>query len=255
MKDSKKVFKLYGKYYDFIYKKKNYQKETIFIDRLLKKFNTNNKNILELGSGTGRHAKFFVNKGYKVHGIEKSKSMIANCTKIKGFTFQHGDACKIKLKKKYDIILSLFHVFSYQINEDNINNFFKNATLHLKPGGLLGFDFWFANAVKFQKPAVRIMELKKNNFKLIRLAEPLESFFKNTISVNYTVILKNLKTNSVNIVKENHLMRYFSLSDLNFYCKKYQFECLHVSELISNKNPSKDTWGIFCLLKKSIIKK
>ena len=85
----------------------------------------NNKNILEFGSGTGGHAKFFVNKGYIVHGIEKSKSMIANCKKIKGFTFQYGDACKIKLKKKYDIILSLFHVLSYQIHESNINNFFK----------------------------------------------------------------------------------------------------------------------------------
>jgi SAM-dependent methyltransferase len=127
MKALKEVFKLYGRYYDIIYKKKNYQKETIFIDRLLKKFNKNNKNILEFGSGTGGHAKFFINKGYAVHGIEKSKSMLVNCKKIKGFTFQYGDACKIKLKKKYDIILSLFHVFSYQINKDNINNFFKNA--------------------------------------------------------------------------------------------------------------------------------
>jgi SAM-dependent methyltransferase len=251
MKNSKNVFKLYGKYYDIIYKKKKYRKETIFIDKLLRKFNTNNKNILEFGSGTGGHAKFFVNKGYIVHGIEKSKSMIANCKKIKGFTFQYGDACKIKLKKKYDIILSLFHVLSYQIHKSNINDFFKNAALHLKPGGLLGFDFWFADAVKFQKPAVRIIEEKKNFFKLVRLAEPIKSYFKNTINVNYTVILKNSKTNKVSIIKENHLMRYFSLADLNFYFKKYQFKCLHVSELVSNKKPSKDTWGIFCLLQKS----
>ena len=39
MKNLKNAFKLYGKYYDIIYKKKNYQKETIFIDKLLKKFN------------------------------------------------------------------------------------------------------------------------------------------------------------------------------------------------------------------------
>jgi hypothetical protein len=152
---------------------------------------------------------------------------------------------------KGNFINKLKNVFSYQIKEGNINNFFKNTALHLKPGGLLGFDFWFATAVKFQKPAVRIIEIKNKNFKLIRLAEPAKSFFKNTFSVNYTVILKNLKTNLVSIVKENHLMRHFSLADLNFYCKKYQFECLHVSELISNKKPSKDTWGIFCLLKKS----
>jgi len=250
MKSSKEIFKLYGKYYDIIYKKKNYQKETIFIHKLLKKFNKNNKNILEFGSGTGGHAKFFVNKGYTVHGIEKSKSMLANCKKIKGFTFQYGDACKIKLKKKYDIILSLFHVFSYQINKDNINNFFKNARYHLKPNGLLGFDFWFTNAVNSQKPQIKFIEIKKKNFKLIKLAEPLKDNSKNTFSVNYTIIVKDILKNFVNVIKENHKMRHFSLSDLSRLCKKYRFKCLHMRQLVSNNKPSKSTWGVFCLLKK-----
>ena len=250
MKVSKEVFKLYGRYYDIIYKKKNYQKETIFIDRLLKKFNKNNKNILEFGSGTGGHANFFINKGYTVHGIEKSKSMLANCRKIKGFTFQYGDACKIKLKKKYDIILSLFHVFSYQINKDNINNFFKNARYHLKPNGLFGFDFWYTNAVNAQKPQTKLIEIKKKNFKIIRLAEPLKDNSKNTVSVNYTIIVKDILKNFVNVIKENHKMRHFSLSDLSKLCGKYGFKCLHVKELISNNKPSENTWGVFCLLRK-----
>jgi SAM-dependent methyltransferase len=250
MKALKEVFKLYGRYYDIIYKKKNYQKETIFIDRLLKKFNKNNKNILEFGSGTGGHAKFFINKGYAVHGIEKSKSMLVNCKKIKGFTFQYGDACKIKLKKKYDIILSLFHVFSYQINKDNINNFFKNARYHLKPNGLFGFDFWYTDAVNTQKLETRLIELKNKNFKLFRLAEPSKDSSKNTYNINYTIIVKNILKNFVHVIKENHKMRHFSLSDLSRLCSKYGFKCLHVKELISNNKPSKNTWGVFCLLRK-----
>jgi SAM-dependent methyltransferase len=246
----KKVFELYGKYYNIIYQKKNYQKETYFIDKLLEKFNQNNKNILEFGSGTGGHAKFLVKRGYTVHGIEKSKSMIANCKKIKGFTFQNGDVCKIQLRKKYDIILSLFHVLSYQVNKKKINNFFKNARYHLEPGGLLGFDFWYTNAVKAQKPQTRLIEFKKKNFRLLRLAEPSKNYLKNIINVKYTVILHNQKKKLVNIIKENHKMRHFSLSDLNVYFKRFRFKCLHVSELISNKKPSKNTWGVFCLLKK-----
>ena len=83
MRKSQKVFDLYGKYYNLIYKKKNYKREVDYIHKLINKFNYNNKNILEFGSGTGGHANFFVDKGYTVHGIEKSKSMIANCKKKK----------------------------------------------------------------------------------------------------------------------------------------------------------------------------
>jgi SAM-dependent methyltransferase len=250
MSSAKKIFALYGKYYDLIYQKKSYQKEAEYINKLLEKFNHNNKNILEFGSGTGGHAKFLVQKGYKVHGIEKSKNMIANCKKIKGFTFQNGDICKINLRKKYDIVLSLFHVLSYQTTETNINNFFKNARHHLKPNGLFGFDFWYTNAVKSQRPETRLIELKKKDLKLIRLAQPSKDNSKNTICVNYMVILKNLKKNLINVIKEDHKMRHFSLSDLTRLCKKYRFKCLHVRELISNKKPSINTWGVFCLLKK-----
>lgn len=250
MRQSKQVFDVYGKYYNLIYQNKNYKNEVNYIHKLISKFNCNNKNILEFGSGTGGHAKFFVDKGYTVHGIEKSKSMIVNCKKKKRFTVQYGDVCKIKLKKKYDIVLSLFHVLSYQTREININNFFKNARYHLNSNGLFGFDFWYTNAVNAQKPHIRLIELKKKDFKLIRLAEPSKDRYKNTISVNYTIILKNLKNTLVNVIKENHKMRHFSLSDLSRLCKKYKFQCLHVGELISNNKPSKNTWGVFCLLKK-----
>ena len=250
MWQSQKAFNAYSEYYNLIYQNKSYKAEVNYIHKLIRRFNLNKKNILEFGSGTGNHAKFFVDKGYTVHGIEKSKSMVANCEKIKGFTFQNGDACKIKLSKKYDIVLSLFHVLSYQISEININNFFKNARYHLKSNGLFGFDFWYTKAVKAQKPQTRLIELKKKNFKLIRLAQPSKDYSKNTISVKYTIILKNLKNNLINVIKENHKMRHFSLSDLSRLSKKYKFKCLYVRELVSNNKPNNNTWGIFCLLKK-----
>lgn len=250
MQQPEKIFSAYSEYYNLIYKNKRYKTEVNYIHKLIRKFNVNEKNILEFGSGTGNHAKFFVDKGYTVHGIEKSKTMIRNCKKIKGFTFQKGNVCETKLRRKYDIVLSLFHVLSYQINKININNFFKNARYHLKSNGLFGLDFWYTNAVNAQKPETRLLELKKKNFKLIRLAQALKSHSKNTINVNYTIILKNLKNNLVNVIKETHKMKHFSLSDLSRLCKKYRFKFLHVSEIVSNKKPSKNTWGVFCLLKK-----
>ena len=128
--------------------------------------------------------------------------------------------------------------------------FFKNASYHLKPNGLFGFDFWYTDAVNAQKPKIRLLELRNKDFKVIRLAEPSKGNLKNTINVDYTVILKNMKKNLVNVIKENHKMKHFSLTELSSLYKKYRFKCLHVGELVSDNKPSKNTWGVFCLLKK-----
>jgi SAM-dependent methyltransferase len=246
----KKNFYFLSKYYDFIHKNKNYQKEVNHIDRLLKKYSNNKKNILEFGSGTGSHANFFVKKNYTVHGIEKSKDMIKNCKKVKGFTFQLGDIGKTKLKKKFDIVLSLFHVLSYQLTNISLNNFFKNANYHLKPNGFLGIDFWYTPAVIYQKPEIRLEEMKKKNYKLFKLARPLIKS-KKIIEVKYLISIKNSQNQNVNIIEENHTMRHFSLLELKKFFNKYKFKLVHAAELISNKKPSKNTWGVFCLLQKN----
>jgi SAM-dependent methyltransferase len=250
MSNYSKTFKLYGEYYDLIYNKKNYRREVDDITKLLKKFKFDKRNILEFGCGTGNHAKHFVKKGYKVHGIEKSKEMIALCKKINGFTYQQGDICKIKLKKKYDIIMSLFHVINYQINNQNLNNFFKNSKNHLNNNGILGFDFWYTPAVRFQKPMIKLSEIKNKKIKLIKLAEPTFLSKNKIVRVKYSIIIKNLLNNTINVIRENHLMKHFTYSELEKVFKKYGFECLHLRELSSNRKPSKHTWGVFCLLQK-----
>jgi SAM-dependent methyltransferase len=245
-----KIFDLYGKYYNILYENKNYKQESIYICKLIKKY-TSKKNILEFGSGTGSHAHFFCKKKYKVHGIEKSKNMIINCRKINGFTYEKGDICKIKLKKKYDIVLSLFHVFSYQVSNANINKFFKNANLHLNPGGLLGFDYWFTPAIKFQKPEIRIRQIKKNNLKLTKIAEPSQDYSKKIVNIKYTLGIENLiNGKDTGVIRENHTMRHFSLSEISSLAKKYNFKILHTRELITNKIPNKNTWAVFCLMQK-----
>jgi SAM-dependent methyltransferase len=248
-KENKNFYQL-SQYYDVVHKNKNYIEEVNYIDRLLKKYSPNNKSILEFGSGTGGHARYFVKKKYTVFGIEKCKDMIKNCKEIKGFTVQYGDLCKKKLKKKFDFVLSLFHVFSYQTEIAQINNFFENANFHLKAKGLLGFDFWYYPAVIYQKPRIKLIELKKKNYRLFKLAEPFINKKKKTVDVKYTIAIENLSSKKVEVINENHLMRYFSLSELNTFFVKYKFKLLHARELITNKEPGKNTWGVFCLLQK-----
>ena len=62
--------------------------------------------------------------------------------------------------------------------------------------------------------------------------------------------MNNLLKQTTEVIRENHRMKHFSLHDLEKTFKKYKFRCIHLRELISNKKPSKNTWGVFCLLQK-----
>jgi len=122
---TKNSFLSYGKYYDLINHKKNYHKEVEFLIKLLKKNYKKNPKILEFGSGTGKHGCLLAKKGYTVHWVEISQEMILNSLKHKNFYLEKGGITKIKIKRKFDSVISLFHVVSYQTSNSSINALFK----------------------------------------------------------------------------------------------------------------------------------
>jgi SAM-dependent methyltransferase len=247
-----KNFNYYSKYYDLFYKDKNYEKEAKFISDLIKIYKKvkNKYTILEFGSGTGQHANFLVKDGYKVHGIEKSSGMIKKIKKIPGFTCQKGDITNINVKNKFDIVLSLFCVISYQTTNKKVKSVFSNAANHLKKNGLFIFDMWYTPAVYNLRPTVKIKEIKKNNIFIKRVANPVMISSKSAVNVKYSFFLKDLKLNSTKLFKENHMMRHFSLLEIDLLAEMYGFKRLKSLELLSKKKPSNNTWSITIVLKK-----
>ena len=74
---NKSVFEKYSDYYDLIYKEKDYNAEAKYVHGLINRNGKNCKNILEFGSGTGKHANVLAKLGYRIHGIELSKHMVS----------------------------------------------------------------------------------------------------------------------------------------------------------------------------------
>src|SRR5690606_3473088 len=158
-----KNFILYAKYYDLLYKEKRYDDEADYVIGLIKKHSSAKvKDILDLGCGTGKHDYYFNKRGYKVDGVDVSKEMIIlanhNYGNLPGVQFLHGDITKWQQpeKKKYDVVVSLFHVMSYQTSNESLLSSFHTAYNHLKPGGLFIFDCWYGPGVFAEKPEVRV---------------------------------------------------------------------------------------------------
>ena len=244
------LFDAIGKYYDLVYQNKDYVLEVNYIDQLIKRYSDQTKNILEFGSGTGKHASYLIEKGYKIDGIERSKSMVKFSSKKTGFTSHIGDVKTKNLKKEFDAVISLFHVFSYQTNNSDVQKILCNARRHLKQGGIFIFDIWYTPAVLSIVPSNRILRMSNEEIEVTRVAEPSILINENIVNVNYQFFVKNKLDNNYKTFQETHPMRHFSLPEINYFAEKNGFLLKMSEEWITGNMPSKETWSIALVMKK-----
>lgn len=247
---SDNVFNAYSRYYNLLYRDKDYVSETDYIKSLLGRYGIPKGNLLEYGSGTGKHARLLAAQGYTVHGIERSAEMVAEAEPAPGFTCQQGDIASTNMGCTYDAVLSLFHVISYQTSNAQLQAVFANAAAHLNPGGLFIFDFWYSPAVYAQKPVVRIKRMVDQQVEITRIAEPAIYTNDNRVDVNYTIYSRDLATDGVQTFQETHPMRHFSLPEIDVVAGVQGFERLAAEEFLTGNIPSESSWGVCVILKR-----
>lgn len=245
---------LYSQYYDLLYSDKDYIGEVEYVDGLIKASGKNAKTLLDMGCGTGKHAELFCDKGYKVHGIDLSEDMLKTAEtrrigKEDKLSFGHSNIQELNLDKKFDVVVSLFHVMSYQNSNEELIKTFEVAKKHLNDGGVFIFDFWYGPAVLSDKPATRIKRLENESIKVTRLAEPVLHSQKNIVDVNYDVFIENKASKEVLEKKELHKMRYFFDTELEMVCETVGFEVVNKYEWMSDKNPDFNSWNVVWIVK------
>jgi SAM-dependent methyltransferase len=245
-------FQQYSKYYDLLYKDKNYKEESQYLIKIMKQFAPKADQMLELGSGSGSHAHYFCEAGFKVTGIERSPEMIAiaKSKSIVGFNPILGDISSFELPQQFDVVVSLFHVISYLTENKSLIDCFKTVHKHLKPNGVFMFDVWYSPAVYHQKPETRIKRLEDDAIAIIRLAESKMELDNNVVEVNFEVIIKDKATQATESITEKHLMRHFSIPEIKMLATFTGFEVVIAEEFLTENTPSEYTWGVSFLLRK-----
>ncbi|XDD51542.1 class I SAM-dependent methyltransferase [Leptospira sp. WS92.C1] len=252
-------FGKYSEYYDLLYEDKDYEGETAYVDSLLKETSpVSSFSLLELGCGTGKHAILLAQKGYQVTGVDVSKKMLTEAEERKKTlsseaqpTFVFGDVRSVRIQKKFDIVVSLFHVMSYQTTNKDICDAFETASVHCKDGGIFLFDVWYGPAVLTQLPETRIKRLRSKTVEITRLAESNHFPNKNLVEVNYEVWIKDIQLDRVDVLKEKHPMRYFFTPELEFLLASSGFSILKTEEWMTGKKPGTDTWGVVFVAQKN----
>ncbi len=254
------VFDAYARYYDLLYRDKDYAGEAEYVASHIRKQAPQVKRILELGCGTGAHAEHLARMGYTVHGVDMSESMLARADARKStlppevaarLSFGLGDARTVRTGETYDSVISLFHVMSYQITNADLEAVFETASVHLQPGGLFLFDFWYGPAVLTQLPEARVKRLEDEEIKVTRIAEPELHVNENVVDVNYTVLIEVKATKKVEQVRETHRMRYLFLPELLYFADAEIWTDFKSFGWMKLQELNQDDWaGLFFTTKK-----
>jgi SAM-dependent methyltransferase len=253
------VFDHYASYYDLFYSGKDYGAEARYVTRHLREFGAGTGEILELGCGTGAHAAELARAGYEVTGVDLSERMLARAnTRLEGMAaperaklrFVHGDARNARLDRRFDAVISLFHVMSYQNSNDDLLAAFSTAARHLSPGGVFLFDFWYGPAVLTQRPETRVHDLQNAEIRVTRVARPRLRENENIVDVGFTVLIEDKATGTVKRLEETHVMRYLFLPEIDYLLERSGMRRECAKEWMTDNAPSLASWGGFVVARR-----
>lgn len=250
------VFKDYAYYYNLFYGNKDYDKEAKEVHQLLQKYKTGDrcKKILNVGCGTGKHDIELSKLGYDMQGIDFSEEMIAIAKKNqqlgKNMEFLVGDSRNYRTINKFDCVISLFHVMSYQNSNEDIIQSFQTAYEALKQGGIFIFDVWYGPGVLSDKPAVRAKEIEDDTNKIIRIANPVMHSSENIVDVNYHVLITNKHTNTTQEIKETHSMRYYFEPEIKNYLEISGLKLVDCLDCSTLGETNFETWTSYFIAQK-----
>lgn len=131
-----KDYKIDANFYDIFNRDRNYNIEMKFLLNILK----GRRKVLDVGCGTGVHLNILENLGYIVEGIDINSKMIDVAkTKVKS-NIHKANLLDFKLNDKYDVIISMNHVFNHLKSYNEFERGIKNLLNHVNNNGIIVLD-------------------------------------------------------------------------------------------------------------------
>lgn len=247
-----KAFNLSAQVYDLLYRERDAEDEAAYVNSLLQRYQPGARQVLDLGCGTGRHARALLDLGLEVVGVDLSGAMASRARETGDLEVVEGDVQNVRLGRTFDAVLALFHVVSYQTTIDNLIDTFTTAAAHLEPGGLFIFDVWSTPAVLVQRPETRVREVSDGSIDVARTARPVEDVRRSIVEVHYEIQVTDRTSGASESFREVHVMRHLTEGEVQLLARVSGFEVVQSEEFLTGDEPSSGTWGVCHVLRRSI---
>lgn len=134
-----------AEFYDVLYaREKDYAAEATLLAILIRDANAGARSILDVGCGTGSHARSLIDLGFRVDGVDLEPEFVEIAqAKCPEGSFVVGDMTALDLPDRYDVVTCLFSAIGYTRSEDALRAAVRSMVAHLNPGGVILVDPWF----------------------------------------------------------------------------------------------------------------
>jgi SAM-dependent methyltransferase len=207
--------------YDALYAERPTETECDELLALFASHGARPRSVLDLGCGTGRHAIALTRRGIEVVGVDRAKEMVAIACR-RGVDARVGDMTNARLGRRFDAVVSMFHVVAYVVDDDALDRAFATARAHLETGGLYFFDTWSARAVDRDPPAPREKTALHEGGRVVRRAIPTRR--GPTVEVVYEHEVGE------HVFEELHVLRPRDTADLVHALERAEFRVLTTTE-------------------------
>jgi dTDP-3-amino-3,6-dideoxy-alpha-D-glucopyranose N,N-dimethyltransferase/dTDP-3-amino-3,4,6-trideoxy-alpha-D-glucopyranose N,N-dimethyltransferase len=134
-----------AEFYDLLYAgEKNYVAEAHYLTSLIRKAHPDARSLLDVGCGTGAHARALTDAGYAVDGVDLEPGFVEIARgRCPEGSFVVGDMTCLDLPGRYDVVTSLFSAIGYARTEEALRATLLGMRSHLDPSGIVLVDPWF----------------------------------------------------------------------------------------------------------------
>jgi SAM-dependent methyltransferase len=244
----------YAGAYDALYGEKDYVAECDMIESLAREFGSNGKisTLADFGCGTGNHAIPLARRGYRVAGLDlspdmleqaRAKSTAAGVAERVSFTL--GNVQDTALPgAPFGAAIMMFAVLGYQRSDQEVVAALANVRRQLPRGAPFVFDVWYGPAVIQDRPGARERHVDEPSGKLVRRTHASLDEAQNLCTVQFE--LERLKDGkSAQIVREDHVMRYFFPQELDDFAAKAGFAPVALRDFSDyRKAATSSSWNV-----------
>lgn len=139
------MFTASAELYDTIYSSfKDYGAESDRIAALLRAVHPECRRVLDVGCGTGEHARLLTARGFEADGLDLDPNLLrVAARKNPAGRFLEADMCAFATGGRYDAVLCLFSSIGYARSIERVAQALTCFRDHLAAGGVVAVEPWF----------------------------------------------------------------------------------------------------------------
>jgi SAM-dependent methyltransferase len=167
--------------------------------------------------------------------------------KSERIAFHVQDLRDFNIEGRFDACICMFGAMDYLTETADIHKALTGIRRHLKPEGLLIFDFWNGLAVLRMLPETRVKTVSGEGRRIFRLVEPeLDAEHHLCRSHYHLIVIQDGAV--VDEITETHVVRYFFPQEIIHYLDDAGFMTLHLSSFPNLEDkPDETAWNVLAV--------